>query len=582
MKKRRKPVRDDTFLEQGAIRKLEKGLTRVALVYPNTYRTGMSNLGFQRVYQLANQQETVACERVFLPGPGQADMPAKSCETGVSLDRFDIILFSISFENDFVHLVKLLTGAGIPLRSCDRSHTHPLVAAGGVACFINPEPVAPFMDLFLLGEAECLLPGFFSFFHNCKSRTNLLNCLEKHLPGAYVPALHTPFLYAAPVDQGHKSMHNEGSFGKIQVQLVKNLEDIQTHTCVLTTGTAFKDKFLVEILKGCPHGCRFCTAGFIYRPPRIYPKNTIFAAMDKALDKTDKIGLVGSAILDHPDIAAICSHGTSNACSLSFSSLRADKLDDQMIDLLAASQVKTATIAPEAGSERMRHIINKKMTLQDILQAVDKLVGKKILHLRLYFMIGLPFETHDDAAAIVTLTRQIKERFLTASRKQQRMGTITLRINPFIPKPGTPFQWAAMADDATLKHRAGIIVQGLKKTPNVTVNVASVKTAKINALLSLGDRHTAEVLETACRHGWARALKAHQAHLHQVVYTQKQMPGAAECGDSDTPAPPLPWHLLDQHISLRFLVKEWRRAQQEKQSAACPMTDCHTCGICMS
>jgi len=582
MKKRRKPVRDDRFLEQGSICKQEKGLTRVALVYPNTYRTGMSNLGFQRVYQLANQQETVACERVFLPGPGQAKFPAKSCETRLSLDRFDIILFSISFENDFLHLVQLLLGAGIPLRSSDRNHTHPLVAAGGVACFINPEPIAPFMDLFLLGEAECLVPGFFSLIHTRKNRTDLLNCLEQQLPGAYVPALHTPFLYAAPSKEVRTEIPHQTVSGKIQVQLLKHLDDIQTHTCVLTTGTAFTDKFLVEILKGCPHGCRFCTAGFIYRPPRIYPKKTIFAALDKALGKTDKVGLVGSAILDHPDIAAICSHGTKNGCSLSFSSLRADKLEDQMINLLAESNVKTATIAPEAGSERMRHIINKKMSERDILQAVDKLVQKKILHLRLYFMIGLPFETHEDAAAIGTLTRKIKARFLAASRKQKRMGTITLRINPFIPKPGTPFQWAAMADDAALKYRAGIIVQGLKKTPNVTVNVASVKTAKINALLSLGDRHTADVLETACRYGWGRAIKAHQAHMHQVVYTQKQIPGLSECGGNDCPAPCLPWHILDQHISLRFLVTEWRRAQQEKQSAACPMIDCRTCRICMA
>ncbi|HSL60395.1 MAG TPA: radical SAM protein [Desulfotignum sp.] len=564
MKPPSRAVTDRTLSEQGAIVKQGKGLTRVALVYPNTYQAGMSNLGFQRVYYLINQQEKVACERVFLPDPRQKHPDIRSCESGLPLDRFDIILFSISFENDFSHLVQLLKDAGIPLRSSDRSPAHPLVGAGGVACFLNPEPIAVFMDFFLLGEAECLVQDFFYLFHQ-KNRTNLLASLETDLTGAYVPARHDPA--AVP---------------KITVRFLENLDQIQTHTSVLTAHTAFKDKFLVEILKGCPHGCRFCTAGFIYRPPRIYPKENIIRAMDQAVGKSRKVGLISSAVLDHPDIAAICRYGAEKGFDLSFSSLRADRLDDAMIDLLARSRVKTATIAPEAGSERMRRIINKKMTESDIFRAVEKLVEKNILNLRLYFMIGLPFETDADVFAIVTLTRQIKERFLSASRKQKRMGTITLSINAFIPKPATPFQWAVLAEEATLRHRADIIRQGLKKTPNVTVNLPSLKTARISALLSLGDRNTADVLESACEKGWAHAFRRHADYCRQIIHIAKPLP-ALPGTSASSPRPagsPLPWDFLDSGISRHFLANEWHRAAQEKQSAACPMICCDQCRVC--
>ncbi|MBU1342350.1 MAG: B12-binding domain-containing radical SAM protein [Proteobacteria bacterium] len=555
MKKRFKPARDNDLKkikEQGAIIKKGKGLIKAALVYPNTYEAGMSSLGFQTVYKIANQSEFVACERFFLPDPKQKVRRPKSLESGLSLDQFDIILFSVSFENDFNHLVPLLGEAGIPLRSPDRNHTHPLVVAGGVACFLNPEPIAPFIDCFLLGEAECLLGPFFDSLSKKPDKKLFLQTLEKKIPGAYVPALHT----------------DKTAF-QINVQYLENLDTITTFTTILSSGTAFKDIFLIETLKGCPHGCRFCSAGFVYRPPRIYPVKNIYAAIDRAVDKTNKIGLVSSAIADHPDITQICNYGLTHNFKLSFSSLRADKLTDELVRTLSNSNIKTATIAPEAGSTRMRNIINKKISENDILCATHRLITAGIINLRLYFMIGLPFELDQDVHEIVALTKKIKTVFLEVSKKKKKIGTITLSINPFIPKPCTPFQWAAMADETTLKHRVGIIKQGLKTMANVTVNFESLRIAKIHALLSRGDQKTAEIIEYAQNKGWSSAMKRYKTYCDAVIYQEKSF-------DS-----PLPWDFLDNRIKKEFLAKEFVKAKQEKNSPSCPMIDCSTCNTCI-
>ncbi|MBU3953323.1 MAG: B12-binding domain-containing radical SAM protein, partial [Proteobacteria bacterium] len=484
--------------------------------------------------------------------------------------KFDIILFSISFENDFLHLAQLLKETGIPLRSSDRNHIHPLVVAGGVACFLNPEPIAPFMDLFLLGEAECLLDVFFKHFQKAENKAALLSTIEAALPGAYVPALHPPILYSEQENSPHFPP------AKIQVQYLDSLDQIKTTTTIMTADTAFKETFLIETLKGCPHGCRFCTAGFIYRPPRIYPLATIYQAIDEAKLRTNKIGLVSSAVLDHPDIGLICQYARDQGLKLAFSSLRADKLTAPIIRILSDSGVKTATIAPEAGSQRMRNIINKKITEKQILNAAKRLVDKGIINLKLYFMIGLPFETDQDVAEIVLLVLAIKTVFLNASKKKKKIGTITLSINPFIPKPCTPFQWSAMTREPLLKHRAEILRQGLKKTANVTLNFESLREAKRHALLSLGDRHTADIIESAVAFGWTRALRLNTDYLDRVIYQEKPMP------DKTFPKMALPWNILHHRVTDTFLSNEYKKAQQEKKSVSCPMKDCSRCQVCIS
>ena len=405
---KRKPSLHFTSPEQGAITSKRQGRINVALVYPNTYRAGMSNLGFQTVYALFNAHSHVACHRFFLPEKGRElkkDTPRKkpahpedikaiphtqrhgikptrrvdkhpgipqSIETGMPLSLYDIIAFSLSFENDYLNLITLLRSARLPTRAADRDDNHPLIMAGGVAAFLNPEPIAPFIDCFLMGEAEVLVPGFMTLYNDAMSsdgphagieKNTFLGTLARSMPGVYVPKFFQ-FKYPEAHEKGWLTAPPRPMAPDIpetvEVQRVKNLDTISTTTQILTSETAFDNSYLIETGRGCPHGCRFCSAGFIYRPPRFTPKERIISAMETAEKMTDKVGLVSAAVSDHPEINAICAAGIAMGHNISFSSLRLDNLTDATLDTLVNASVKTATIAPEAGSERMRCIINKR------------------------------------------------------------------------------------------------------------------------------------------------------------------------------------------------------------------------------
>ncbi|MFH1156973.1 MAG: radical SAM protein [Pseudomonadota bacterium] len=552
--------------EKGAIVKTSRDLISVALVYPNTYGTGMSSLGFQTVYGLVNDLEGVACERVFLPEDPDQTQAAVSCETARHLDRFQIIAVSVSFENDYLNLVSMLRHAGIPLRSSQRNSTHPLVMAGGVACFLNPAPLSPFVDVFLLGEAEELIPEFFHVYDRDLPREVLLKNLAQNISGAYVPCFYRP-IYSGGVYAGTERLAPDVPL-PIPVRRVRDLGCLTTVSRIISSHTAFRDICLVETGRGCPHGCRFCSAGFIYRPPRFYPEASVIRSMETAAGMTNKIGLVSAAVSDHPGINRICARGIERNLRLSFSSLRVDSLSDELILSLKGSGVKTATIAPEAGSDRMRRIINKKITAPEILSGVKRLVESNIINLKLYFMIGLPLEADEDVQAIVDLVKVIWDVFLETSRAKGRIGAITLSINPFVPKPATPFQWESMAPEPVLTRRMAIVRRGLKDVPNLRINTESLRIARMNSQLATGDARMADILEEADLSGWARAVQ------------KVRKSGDYSLDHIRTPGDPLPWDIIDTGVSSDFLVREFHRASLEKTSPDCPMIACDRCGIC--
>jgi radical SAM family uncharacterized protein len=558
--------------ETGVIRKQWKKRVKVALVYPNTYHVGMSNLGFQAVYELINSYEDMLCERSFLPDDDERTGTGRitTIESGNDIRAFDLVAFSVSYENDFPNLLSILEKAKLPLQSKDRVPPHPLVIAGGVAFFLNPEPLAPFIDCFLIGEAEAVLPKFLTTFSPdtlARDRQQCLNIIARDVPGAYIPSF-----YSA-------SYHPDGTLGalepifdvpaKVERLYVRDLSRTPTCSAIITSDTIFDNTFLIEVSRGCAHGCRFCASGFVYRPPRFRPFPLLMECMDQGVSKTSKIGLVGAAVSDLPDLEKICAKVEKDT-RVSFSSLRADALTSELLSVLRKSKAKTATIAPDAGSERMRKVINKGIEETDILEAVEQIVAAGILNIRLYFMVGLPTETMDDVEAIPALCKRIKHQFLKSSRARKRMGEITVSLNSFVPKPFTPFQWVKMDDVHLLKEKIKKVKNDLKRVANVRVHADIPRWAYIQGLLARGDRRVAQLLSRANANqgNWPKTLKSSPINPDFYVLRERSLDEL------------LPWDFIDHGIRKTFLKSEYKRALQGKVSPPCPVESCSICGVC--
>ena len=470
--------------EKGTVFKDPGGKISFCLVYPNTYHVGMSNLGFQGLYGLLNRREDVVCERAFLPDDAdiaeyrRTATPVFSLENKRPLTSFDIVAFSLSFENDYPNIFRILSLSKIPFRTDGRGDYHPLIIAGGVAVSFNPEPVALALDLVFIGEAEEAVGEFIELYKQAGDKDGVRR-KALQLEGVYVPSEYE----IAYLEDGTilRRTAKEGAPGCIQKRTVKDLSLAPLNTSVITAETEFSGMYLVEIMRGCPWNCRFCLVGNFFGPLRKKGVPQIREEIEEGKKVSEKIGIIGPSLSDYPNIGEIlCIEGVQ----FSITSLRASGRSAELIGLLKGH--KSVSIAPEAGTERLRSVINKQVTEQDIVTTAGLLFDCGIDTLRLYFMIGLPTETEEDIEGIIDLVGKV--------RALSKKTGIVLSVSTFVPKPFTPFQWHPMERLDSAKKKIRQIKKSLEPK-GIKVFHDVPKYAHMQGLFSLGDRRIFPVIE---------------------------------------------------------------------------------------
>ena len=557
-------------LPRGAVRKDPGGRLGVALCYPNAERLGMANLGFHAVYRLFNQDPATRCERVFLTEDGS---PPRSVESGTPLAEFDVVAFSLSFEDDFVHLLELLDRAGLPLRAADRDQRHPLVLAGGIAMQINPEPVAPFLDAVLIGEGEELVPPFLSWLRTQagRPRAELLRELAR-LPGAYVPGLYQVDYADTRAAAGWVTRFQplQGAPERVARRYVADLSKVPTSRVIESPDAQFGDLFLTEVARGCLWGCRFCAAGFVQRPYREVDLETLRTEVKKGIAAGQRVGLVGPDTSDYSGLDPLTCFIGEQGGSFSPSSLRVDAITPLLAGRMAAGGERSITLAPEAGTPRMREVINKDFSDDRIVQAAADALAAGMINVKLYFMCGLPTETDEDVLGMARLAIRIREEVMAPRAKAiGRMGRITLSVNPFVPKPWTPFQWQPMHDRKCLEGKRKLLTNRLRPL-GIDVDFMSPREAALQALLSRGDRRCADLLELAHREFEGDLGRALRRWPHDPDFFVLREAAVEEH---------LPWDFIDHGLTKAFLAREQRRGLGARITPKCEVESCRACGL---
>ena len=556
----RERARELLSKEVGYIRKPHGGKLRVALVFPNTYFVGMSNLGFQTVYKLFNAEDDIVCERVFLPPKTElaaqvaAGAPLLTLESQTPVGDFDVVAFSVSFEWDYTNVLTLLRLAGLPLRAEARTHRHPLVIIGGAVTFVNPEPLALFADAIAAGEGEVLIPSLLRAFQGASDRADLLRRLAAER-GFYIPSFYDVRYKDDGTIAEFVPRAGTGAPAVVKKAALKTTDAVDPPaTTIFTPDTEFGSRFLVEVVRGCANLCRFCWAGYNYLPVRAFPKERILQLAEQARPHSNRVGLVSIALCDHPEIEEILTRLAGMGYSISPASLRLDDITPKLVGLLRESGERTITIAPETGSDRLRRVINKTITNDEILAGAEMIFASGIENLKLYYMIGLPTETDEDLVAIRDLTLQLRGIMLAHGRGRGQLGRIVGSVNPLVPKPGTAYQWLPMENDSSIERKILRMRSLMAGIDNVYVNIKSERHSFYQALLSLGDRRVAPAIEAAERNGgnWRAAVAESEVDAHFFVFRDRS---------HDTV---LPWDIIDGGMKADFFRSEFDKALREE------------------
>ena len=536
---------------------------KAVIVFPNYYSVAMSNLGFLRAYELINQSGFMSCDRAFLQDDDSKGII--SIETRQRISNYDFIFFSLSYENDFNNILSILNAEKIPFLSKDRNKSYPLIMAGGVIAFLNPEPVAPIFDIMFVGEAEAIFPDFFKIIEN-KKKYEILESAAK-LEGIYVPSGYN-FIFdkKKPVTL-NKIERLPGFPQKIRRKYADNGASFSSSP-ITTEFSELSNINMIEIERGCKRGCRFCSAGFIYLPLRESKHADVLNAIG-SLSAEDKAGFVGLGTMDSKNINEIMQFSLNFKKPFSLSSIRFDCLDEKNLDLIKETGIKTVTLGIETGSSRLKKMINKDIDNDEIITALKNIINKGIINIKLYFMFGLPGENKEDLDETINLIKTMREEFVKSSKINKRIGLITASFSPFVPKAWTPLQWESFEDLTVLRKKAGYLNDNLKRLPNLNININPLNAAFTEAFFARGSRISNEILIYSFinKISLKNAIASKEYNIKDFIrkFDQDEL---------------LPWDIIEQGVTKKYLLREYLTGINLKTTPQC-FKGCKRCGVCL-
>ncbi|MBE6042830.1 MAG: TIGR03960 family B12-binding radical SAM protein [Clostridium thermopalmarium] len=567
---------------------------RFAFCFPDVYEVGMSHLGTKILYYVLNQRKDTFCERAFAPWPDmeklmrENNIPMYTLETKDSLKEFDFVGFTLQYEMSYTNILNMLDMAGIPVRASKRSEEDPIVICGG-PCAYNPEPLYDIADMFALGEGEAQLNEVLDLYQECKkkglSKKEFLREAVK-IRGIYVPSLYEVSYHEDGTIKEFKPKYKDVP-EKVTKAVIRNIDEVDfPDKLIVPYGEIVHDRVTVETFRGCTRGCRFCQAGMIYRPVREKTTDKIMEQVGKLLKSTgyEEVSLVSLSICDYSDIQnlvrSLIEKYKEKKVGISLPSIRIDSFSVDLINEIQKVRKTGLTFAPEAGSQRMRDIINKGVTEKDLMESVSSAFKSGWSTIKLYFMIGLPYETNEDILGIAHLGEKVVEEYYKVPKGDRKKGLkVTLSTSIFVPKPFTPFQWAPQDTMEQVKEKIKLLRESIKNR-HIVYNWHESPVSYIEAVFARGDRKLCDVLVKAFEKG--AKFDGWGEYFNFEIWKEAM----AECGvDGDFYAyrerdyeEILPWDFIDIGVTKEFLIKENERAKKAEVTRDCRL-GCTNCGI---